>query len=190
MTPVLRSTGVTTLSPARADKKEYREGRDRADSGELAAPSPAPAAPTPAVPEEAAAPEIHEAAAVAEVESEDQLVQALQDAEAGGEPLHVSRAALHLARWQLNNGGRPQAEALLLKTVTIATRGKFAVEHAEARIELAELSRVDGDMTTACEHWQMAKQLFHDLDRREDTLRMADHLRLNRCPSDWILTGF
>lgn len=176
--------------PAALDKKEYRDGHDRADVGELATPSPAPAPPMPAVPEEAAAPEPHESAAVAEVESEGQLVQALQDAEAGGEPLDVSRAALHLARWQLKNGGRPQAEALLLRTVMIATRGKFAAEHAEARIELAELSRVDGDMTTACEHWQMAKQLFHDLDRREDTLRMADHMRLNRCPSDWILTGF
>lgn len=183
-------------SPAHVERPASRHGGG-GEGAVVPAPPLAPAEPAPET--TFTGPTAHQAGAPASgvqvqepeaSQGRDQLAQALAEAEARGEPLHVSRAALHFARWQLKHNGRPEAEALLLKAVLIATKGQFATEHAEARIELAELARGDGDMTTACEHWQMAKQLFHDLNRREDTLRMADHLRLNRCPSDWILTGF
>jgi hypothetical protein len=72
----------------------------------------------------------------------------------------------------------------------VSRRAKLPETHAEARIELAELARADGDLTSACEHWQMAKLMFHETGRRADQDRMADVMRQNRCPTDWVLTGF
>jgi hypothetical protein len=64
------------------------------------------------------------------------------------------------------------------------------VVHAEARVQLAELALADGDLTSACEHWQMAKLMFHEMGRRADQERISDLMRTHRCPSDWILTNF
>jgi hypothetical protein len=79
---------------------------------------------------------------------------------------------------------------LLQSAVMAARRAKLPVVHAEARIELAELALAEGDLTSACEHWQMAKLMFHETGRRFDQDRMADLMRIHRCPTDWILTNF
>jgi hypothetical protein len=95
-----------------------------------------------------------------------------------------------LARLLIARSQRPQASSLLLSAVLAAQRAKLPVVHAEARIELAEIALLDGDLTTACEHWQMAKLMFHDTGRRFDQDRMADLMRRHRCPTDWVLTNF
>lgn len=125
-----------------------------------------------------------------DLDAEERLVTALGVAEANGDAAGRTQSGLELARLMLARGARPQAEALLRKTVIVATSAKLPIAHAQARIELADLASSDGDMTTACEHWQMAKLLFHELDRRKDRELMADLMRDNGCPTDWFLTGF
>jgi hypothetical protein len=125
-----------------------------------------------------------------DLDAEERLVTALGVAEANGDAAGRTQIGLELARLMLARGARPQAEALLRKTVIVATSAKLSIAHAQARIELADLASSDGDMTTACEHWQMAKLLFHELYRLKDRERMADLMRDNGCPTDWFLTGF
>jgi hypothetical protein len=121
---------------------------------------------------------------------EQRLMSALENAQATNDQVGLARDSVELARLLLARDARPAAEVLLRKAVMVARRAKLPETHAEARIELAELARADGDLTSACEHWQMAKLMFHETGRRGDQDRMADVMRENRCPTDWILTGF
>ena len=118
------------------------------------------------------------------------LIEALAAAEARGDHLQLTQDGIVLSHLLIARGATAEAKALLTKTAMVATRAKLAEQNAAARIELAEIAREEGDMTTACEHWQLAKQLFHEIDRKADAQRMGDKLRLNHCPTDWFLTGF
>ena len=145
--------------------------------------------------EEATVPSSDEIAPVVSVpdahESEEAILKkTLAAAEEGGDAAGLTESALALARLKLGNGHRAQAEALLRKTIVTAMRHKLPEAHAQARMALAELAIRDGDMTTACEHWQMAKLLYHELDRRADQDLMAEIMRKNGCPTDWVLTEF
>lgn len=62
--------------------------------------------------------------------------------------------------------------------------------HAFARIELGDLAHHEGDLTTACEHWQIARQLFADLNRADEQKKVEDRMRCNGCPTDWVLNNF
>lgn len=101
-------------------------------------------------------------------------------------------AALYLerARLELSNDNAAGAGNHLRKSVMLATSHNLKKIHAEARLELAEISEASGDMTTACEHWQMARGLFHELDA-QDAIKQTDKRMLsNGCPTDWVLTDF
>lgn len=123
-------------------------------------------------------------------EQEDSLFAAIEAAKSARDDPQISRSSVALARLLLARSARPQASVLLQSAVMSARRAKLPVVHAEARIELAELALAEGDMTSACEHWQMAKLMFHETGRRSDQERMADLMRHHRCPTDWILTNF
>jgi hypothetical protein len=123
-------------------------------------------------------------------EQEDNLLAAIEVAKSARDDPQISRNSVALARLLLARSARPQASMLLQSAVMAARRAALPVVHAEARIELAELALADGDLTSACEHWQMAKLMFHESGRRADQERMADVMRLHRCPTDWILTNF
>jgi hypothetical protein len=123
-------------------------------------------------------------------EQEDNLSAAIEAAKSARDDSQISRNSVELARLLLARSARPQASVLLQSAVMSARRAKLPVVHAEARVQLAELALADGDLTSACEHWQMAKLMFHEMGRRADQERMADLMRTHRCPSDWILTNF
>jgi hypothetical protein len=123
-------------------------------------------------------------------EQEDALILAVEAAKAERDDVALSRDSVLLAKLLIARSARSEAAALLQSAALVARRAKLPVVHAQARIELADLARSDGDMTSACEHWQMAKLMFHETGRRMDQDRMADLMRQNRCPTDWILTNF
>ena len=62
--------------------------------------------------------------------------------------------------------------------------------HAEARLELAEIARASGDLTTACEHWQIARGLFSDLKHAKGRGKAETLMREHGCPTDWVLNDF
>lgn len=123
-------------------------------------------------------------------EQEEALVAVVEAAKSARDDPLLSRNSVALARLLLARSARPQASVLLQSAVMAARRAKLPMVHAEARIELAELALIEGDLTSACEHWQMAKLMFHETGRRSDHDRMADLMRNHRCPTDWILTNF
>jgi hypothetical protein len=101
-------------------------------------------------------------------------------------------AKLHLrkARDAVAAGDVIAATGLLRQSIGYAQQAGDASIHADARLDLAEIAREAGDLTTACEHWQIARKLFHDLSRK-DRLAEADALMLRHgCPTDWVLTDF
>lgn len=101
-------------------------------------------------------------------------------------------AGLYLERaWlELSKGERDAASELLRKSIMLATTHDLKMIHAEARLELADLAQADGDPTTACEHWQMARQLFHDVDAKDGVEKTDKKILSNGCPTDWVLTDF
>jgi hypothetical protein len=123
-------------------------------------------------------------------EQEAALILAVEAAKAERDDVALSRDSVLLAKLLIARSARSEAAALLQSAALVARRAKLPVVHAQARIELADLARSDGDMTSACEHWQMAKLMFHETGRRADQDRMADLMRQNRCPTDWVLTNF
>jgi hypothetical protein len=57
-------------------------------------------------------------------------------------------------------------------------------------VVLGDLAHKDGDLTTACEHWQIARALFVEL--KQDGAHESVEVRMlrNGCPTDWVLTDF
>jgi hypothetical protein len=62
--------------------------------------------------------------------------------------------------------------------------------HAAARLALAEEAHRVGDLTTACEQWQMARTAFLQGGETEQHARIEKRMRENGCPTDWVLTDF
>lgn len=114
----------------------------------------------------------------------------IESAEALGDDATLAGHYLAWARAEIAQGRAADASEHLRTSVRIAAKGRHAALHAEARLELAELAREAGDLTTACEHWQLARALFHDL---QEATRVGDTERLMRrhgCPTDWVLNDF
>jgi hypothetical protein len=128
--------------------------------------------------------------ALSQQEQEVALAMAVESAMSARDDVLLSRHSVQLARLLLARSARSQAATLLQSAALAARRAKLPSVHAEARLELAEMAFIDGDLTTACEHWQMAKVMFHEAGQRGDEGRVADLMRRHHCPTDWILTNF
>jgi hypothetical protein len=62
--------------------------------------------------------------------------------------------------------------------------------HAIARMQLAEAAYSTGDLTSACEHWHLAREAFRASGHAEEHARVEKLMRDNGCPTDWVLTEF
>lgn len=109
---------------------------------------------------------------------------------AKGDTKAMLEATLKLSRLLLHQGVREEADGMLRDAASVAAKSKFEAEHAEVRVELANLAKADGDMTSACEHWQIALQLYHDLNRKEDRDQIAKCMTECGCPTGWFLNSF
>jgi hypothetical protein len=140
--------------------------------------------------EEAVFVPVAEPPALSPREREEALLVEVEAAKAARDDAMLARSCVDLARLLVGRAERRQGATLLQTAALAARRAKLPGVHAEARIELAELALAEGDLTSACEHWQMAKLMFHETGRRADQDRMSDLMRQQRCPTDWVLTNF
>jgi hypothetical protein len=62
--------------------------------------------------------------------------------------------------------------------------------HALARMQLAEAARGNGDLTSACEHWHLAREAFRASGQAAEHAHVEKLMRDNGCPTDWVLTEF
>lgn len=129
-------------------------------------------------------------ATVAKLPTEPPLEERIETATKLGDESLLAELYLLEAREASSAGDMSKATTLLRKSVTSAQRSGNTSVHADARLDLAEIARAAGDLTTACEHWQIARRVFHDLARK-DRVAEADTLMLRHgCPTDWVLTDF
>lgn len=118
------------------------------------------------------------------------LTAAVYEAEASGQRERLPGLYLSLARCRLEAGQASDAEELLRKSIRGAADLKHKEIHAKARVALGDIARASGDLTTACEHWQIARGLFHELKQDSDHEAVEARMRHNGCPTDWVLTDF
>lgn len=82
------------------------------------------------------------------------------------------------------------AADILRKSVMIAMQMKDARLHAMGRLELGDIVAELGDLTTACEHWQLAKRMFLEVRHRADSDAADERMLKHGCPTEWVLTEF
>lgn len=138
----------------------------------------------------AAPPLAGEAASADAASALDELEAQLAGAEQAGEPVALAHIYLALGRARIRAGVESQALDALRSCAGLAALHKAGKLHAEARIELAEAAYRAGDLTSACEHWQMARMAFLDDGLKADGDRIDRRMRANGCPTDWVLTDF
>jgi hypothetical protein len=107
-----------------------------------------------------------------------------------GDNATLASAYLSYAKSELADGRAKPAGDLLRSSLQFAARTRNRELQAEARLELAELARAEGDLTTACEHWQIARGLFHDLASKPQLDQTETLMRSHGCPTDWVLNDF
>ncbi|MEQ1716957.1 MAG: hypothetical protein ABL907_13375 [Hyphomicrobium sp.] len=118
------------------------------------------------------------------------LEDRLAGAEESGEPTALAHIYLALGRARVAAGDEKGALDALRSCAGLAALHKVARVHAEARIELAEAAYRAGDLTSACEHWQMARMAFLDDGQKAEGDKIDRLMRANGCPTDWVLTDF
>jgi tetratricopeptide (TPR) repeat protein len=118
------------------------------------------------------------------------LAAAVEDAESRGEAGRLPGLYLSLAQCRIEAGETADAEELLRKSIRGAAGAQLKDTHARARLALGDLAHKSGDLTTACEHWQIARALFHELKQSRDHAVVEQRMLRNGCPTDWVLTDF
>ena len=118
------------------------------------------------------------------------LLAAIHEAEAMGQRDRLPGLYLSLAQCRFEAGDSSEAEELLRKCILGAGAARHKATHAKARLALGDLAHASGDPTTACEHWQIARALFHELRQVEDHSEAEQRMLRNGCPTDWVLTDF
>ncbi len=118
------------------------------------------------------------------------LLAAVSEAETAGQRDRLPGLYLSLAQCRIEEGDSTQAEDLLRKCILGAAPARHKATHAQARLALGDLAHIGGDPTTACEHWQIARALFHELKQASDHEAAEQRMLRNGCPTDWVLTDF
>lgn len=109
---------------------------------------------------------------------------------AQGEPKEKAERFAILADQALHEGRLGDAKDLYNKALAFSQDNGFDEITAVARFELANLAKANGDLTTACEYWQMARELYVGLEDKKKVREIDAIMRAAQCPSDWVLTDF
>lgn len=118
------------------------------------------------------------------------LSEAVHEAESRGERDRLPVLYLALARSRLEAGAAAEAEELFRQCIRAAVGAADKSVHGKARLALGDLAHAAGDPTTACEHWQIARAVFHEIDDKHEHAQAESRMLANGCPTDWVLTDF
>ena len=122
--------------------------------------------------------------------SGERLLRAIEEAERGGQEKDLAGLYLQHARELLNDARSADAAQVFTKCVRFAAKHDQRLIQAEARLELGDVARTNGDLTTACEHWQLARTLLHEMKKLSEFDTVDRKMRQNGCPTDWVLNDF
>lgn len=178
--PTVRATdAASTFAPAEVS----------APAPPAEAPQPASGpAPTPAgsEPEPTPAPDPVEVAR----ETAARLSAEIKDALSSGREKDAVSLYISEAEALAVMGQRAAAADRLRKSILLSAARGMKPEHALARLELGDLARHEGDLTTACEHWSIARSLMHELKIADGIKEAEGRIRNHGCPTDWVLNDF
>ena len=121
---------------------------------------------------------------------EGELRRRLARAERRGDREAVAALSIALARCCRSQGELREAGDLLRAAIRASTGLADARLHAQARLELGDIAEGNGDLTTACEHWQMARALLDACGARERAAEAEARMSAHGCPTDWVLNDF
>ena len=117
------------------------------------------------------------------------LVSEVHAAEASGADDKLPGLYLALAQSRISDGAAAEGEELLRKILR-STGQRSKESHAKARVLLGDMAKAKGDLSTACEHWQMARAMFYELNEKGEHASVETRMLKNGCPTDWVLTDF
>lgn len=120
----------------------------------------------------------------------DELLTSIAKATASGDERRLCELRLALAETYMTTGRATEASDNLRHSIRISARLGMRDAHARARLELGDIARASGDLTTACEHWQIARGLFFDLKSAAELESAEARMQANGCPTDWVLNDF
>jgi tetratricopeptide (TPR) repeat protein len=119
-----------------------------------------------------------------------ELAQRIAKAEAKSEERELATLYLAHGRAERANGRVAEAAEALRKAIRLSAKLDLKDAHAAARLELGDLVGEQGDLTTACEHWQIARGLFYEIKSPGELAAAEKRMRQNGCPTDWVLNDF
>jgi len=123
-------------------------------------------------------------------ESRNDLVQEIDGFEQGGNLLAAAKLCNGLADKAFDAADMEQAREYYLKGLSKASLVDAPEVQAVSRLMLGDISKVEGDLTTACEHWQLARDLYARCNKVDKSTEVEDKMRDNQCPTDWVLNEF
>lgn len=179
---------ISTISMQRAPDEAHSAAAQpaRAASPVVPAAVPVPArAPAVARAQAAPAPAVSASAPAAA-----DFADAIARSEAGANNTELAHLYIKQATAYVAAGQKDEAASRLRDAIRVAALNRLTEPHALARLELGDLYLSNGDPTTACEQWQIARNLFHDLSRPADRDGVDKRMLSNGCPTDWVLTDF
>lgn len=180
------------LAPAEGSRTAPRSARSAAPAPELRSAMPAAEATTPVTSRPArfpAAPSETGIQTLISATVEEAPVEVADPAPADIET-SPARAMIDSALQQIAAGDRIAAAENLRGAILLASQSGDRRLHAAARLELGDIARHEGDLQTACEHWQLARSLFEEEQSPADAAQCEKRMNSNGCPTDWVLNDF
>jgi tetratricopeptide (TPR) repeat protein len=118
------------------------------------------------------------------------LAKRIETAIAANDNTALADLYLALARGHEKLGNAEARMAALRSAAGCGSLHGPQASHAAARLQLAEAAYDAGDLTTACEQWQLARGAFLSDGQIDEHERVEKRMRDNGCPTDWVLTDF
>jgi len=107
-----------------------------------------------------------------------------------GESVDLAKLYSERGVLALDANDTPVAQEYFLKGLSMASLVSATEVQAFARMNLGDLSYADGDLTTACEHWQLARDLYGECGELDMASSVEERMDKNQCPTDWVLNQF
>ncbi|WP_246317089.1 hypothetical protein [Hyphomicrobium methylovorum] len=130
------------------------------------------------------------ALAVAEVVDPVIVERKIEDALRNDDHASLGPLYLELAEGLKSKGDEVARLAALRSAAGCAALHGPLAAHAIARVELGDAAKASGDLTGACEQWQIARAVFLADGQMQEHAHIDKRMRENGCPTDWVLNDF
>lgn len=124
------------------------------------------------------------------LESAETIIAKIESAMERGEKTSLSALYFDLAAAYGRDGNNDARMTALRSAAGNGALYGPHLAHAAARLALGEAAQEAGDLTSACEQWQLARSAFLEGGHTEEHARIEKRMRDNGCPTDWVLTDF